>query len=349
MTPNPPTESSASPSLSRRVLTALRQPAVLIALVATALMISFWTESRLELNEAREDMAHRLAEGDSIAKEGRALAKQSQESLLTLQSKVAVLEVRLEQAQSQQVALESMYQELSRSRDERLLAEIDQSLTIAAQQLQLAGNVEAALIALQEADSRLARAAQPQFVPLRKLISRDIDQLRALPGSNLTGVTLKLESVIMSIDILPLAFEHRPKTVAAATTMKKSMVEPGFWKALATDLWDEMRQLIHIQRVDQPDAALLAPDQTFFLRENLKLRLINARLSMLARDGISFHEDLHQAQTWLERYFDTQARQVQSALTTLKGLDRFDVAQDLPALSETLNAVRNFRVVRGSH
>lgn len=347
MNPNPPTETSAPPSLSRRVLTALRQPAVLIALVATALVISFWIEARLELNEVRENLAHRLAEGDGIAKEGRALAKQSQESLLTLQNRVAVLEARLEQAQSQQVALESMYQELSRSRDERLLAEIDQSLTIAVQQLQLAGNVEAALIALQEADSRLARAAQPQFVPLRKLISHDIDQLRALPGSHLTGVTLKLETVIISIDTLPLAFEHRPK--AAASVATKSMVEPGFWKALATDLWDEMSQLIRIQRVDQPDAALLAPDQTFFLRENLKLRLVNARLSMLTRDGVSFHEDLHQAQTWLERYFDTQARQVQSALTTLKGLDRFDVAQDLPALNETLNAVRNFRVVRGSH
>ncbi len=349
MNPNPLTESSAPPSLSRRVVRTLRQPAVLIALLAMALVISFWIETRVGLDEVREDLAHRLAEGDNIAKEGRALAKQSQESLLTLQGKVAVLEARLEQAQSQQVALESMYQELSRSRDERLLAEIDQSLTIAAQQLQLAGNIEAALIALQEADSRLARVAQPRFVPLRKLISRDIDQLRALPGFNLTSVTLKLETVILAIDTLPLAFEHRPKPVEPIGVKKKSVIEAGFWKALATDFWNEMRQLIHIQRVDQLDSALLAPDQTFFLRENLKLRLINARLSMLARDGISFHEDLHQAQTWLERYFDIQARQVQSALTTLKGLDRFDVAQDIPALGETLNAVRNFRVAHGSH
>ncbi len=349
MNPNPLTESSAPPSWSRRVATTLRQPAVLLALLAMALVISFWIEMRMGLDETREDLAHRLVEGDNIAKEGRTLAKQSQESLLTLQSRVAVLEARLEQTQSQQVALDSMYQELSRSRDERLLAEIDQSLTIAAQQLQLAGNVEAALIALQEADSRLTRAAQPRFFPLRKLIARDIDQLRTLPGSNLTGVTLKLETVILSIDTLPLAFEHRPKPVDSIATKKKPLVDPGFWKALATDFWNEMQQLIYIQRVDRLDAALLAPDQTFFLRENLKLRLVNARLSMLARDGVSFHEDLHQAQIWLEKYFDTQSRSVQSALTALKGIDRFDVAQNLPALNETLNAVRNFRVAHGNH
>jgi uroporphyrin-3 C-methyltransferase len=224
------------------------------------------------------------------------------------------------------------------------LAEIEQSLAIATQQLQLAGNVEAALIALREADGRLARAAQPQFLPLRKLISGDIDRLRALPGSDLSGAALKLENVIAAIDQLPFAFEQRPKAAMPAKIGVSAV--PGFWKGLLADIWSEIQQLIRIQRVNGPDPGLLAPNQAFFLRENLKLRLVNARLSMLARDGVSFHEDLRQAHGWLEKYFDTQARPVQSALATLKGLGSFDVAQDVPSLNDTLNAVRNFRVPR---
>jgi uroporphyrin-3 C-methyltransferase len=60
-----------------------------------------------------------------------------------------------------------MYQELSSTRDERVLAEVEQAVVIAMQQLQFAGNVEAALLRLQGADARLARSAQPQFLPVR--------------------------------------------------------------------------------------------------------------------------------------------------------------------------------------
>src|SRR6266542_2987440 len=64
---------------------------------------------------------------------------------------------RLAESQSQSLALEALYQDLSRNRDEWQLAEIEQVLAIASQQLQLARNVRAALLALQLADSRLAR------------------------------------------------------------------------------------------------------------------------------------------------------------------------------------------------
>lgn len=351
MNPNPPAESSVpppSPSLWRRFLAALRHPATLIALLVLALAAASLVETRMVLDELRLDLARRLAASDNIARESHALARQNQGSLAAAQDKLQVLEGRLEQMQSQQLALESMYQEFSRSRDERLLAEIEQSLSIAAQQLQLAGNVETALIALQEADNRLSRVAQPQFFALRKLIAHDIERLRSLPGSDRADATLKLETVILSVDSLPLAFERRPKPAANAVK-KAAATSPVFWKDLAADIWGELRQLIRIQRIDQPEAALLAPDQAFYLRENLKLRLINARLSILARDGAGFHEDVRQARVWLEKYFDTQSRPVQSALSALKGIQGQDIAEGLPTLDDTLSAVRNFRGPKGKN
>lgn len=335
-----PTDPSAKP------VPLLRQPVIQVALGLLLLALLVWAGASVMMGQLRGDLARRFAEVETLARDGRSLARQNQEALAALQAKVGVLEANLAQAQSQQVALDAMYQELLRSRDERMLAEIEQSLTIAAQQLQLAGNVEAALLALQDADNRLTRSAQPQFLPLRRLITRDIDRLRAVPGSNLSGVMLKLEGVIANIDNLPLAFERRPKPIPRSASDQAATRAPGAWRQFLDDVWSEVRQLVRIQRVDQTDP-LLAPNQVFFLRENLKLRLVNARLSLLARDGSSFHEDLRQARTWMEKYFDPQSRQVRTVLAALSSLDGYDVAQEVPSIGETLGAVRNFRLPRG--
>jgi len=320
---------------------ALRSPAVIVALLAGALVVGQWLETRSRLAVLEEELAKRLAAGDAVAQESRALARQGQESLLSLQAKVGALEASLAQTQSQQVALDAMYQELSRSRDERLLAEIEQSLAIAAQQLQLAGNVEAALIALQSADARLARAAQPQLLPLRKLINRDMDRLKALPVADISGIAVKLEALVAQVDTLPLAFEQRPRPNPPAKA-----AEAGDWEALWRDVWNEVRQMVRVERVDRTDPTLVSPSQAFFLRENLKLRLVNARLALLSRDGRSFRDDMRQAGEWLDRYFDGHARPVQAAQATVKSLAALDIARDLPSMDDTLNAVRNFKVAR---
>ena len=341
------TETSAltqaqSPPGWRRALAALSRPAVLIAVISLLLLGWQWLETRVRLADLQQVLAKRLAENDAEAASGRAIAKQNQEALQALTAKFGALDAKLAEAQSQQLALEAMYQELSKSREERLLAEIEQAVAIAAQQLQLAGNVEAALIALSSADARLARAGQAQFLPLRKLINRDIDRLKALPQADVPGIALKLEGVTGAIDGLPLAFEQRARTAgelpakAAAST----------WQRLGRELWSEMKLLIRVERIDQSEPALLSPSQVFFLRENLKLRLINARLSLLQRDGSSFREDLRQARDWLLRYFDRSAKPVQAAAATLNSLAAADLSIELPSVNETLASLRNFKLAR---
>jgi len=329
-----------------------RSPLALVIAVLAVLLIWQWLDGRARIQDVREDLAHRLAENDAVVRDSRALATQNQEMASALQTRVTVLENSFSEAQGQQLALESMYQELSRSRDERLLAEVEQTITIAAQQLQLAGNVEAALIALNGADARLARAAQPQFVPLRKLIARDIANLTALPVADISGMALKIDTVVSQIDGLPLAFEQRPKVAAPSTgvhatsVVKTDGTPSAWWSVLLDDLWQELRQLVRVERVDHSDPGLLAPSQSYFLRENIKLHLINARLALLARDGRSFRDDTRQVADWLGRYFDTQSRPVQAAQATVKSLAAMDIVQQAPSLNETLAAVRNFKVAR---
>ena len=314
--------------------------------IALLVVIAQWVDTRMQVSGLQQELAKRLADGDSMAKEGRTLARQSQDAVASLQAKVGVLEARLAETQSQAVALEAMYQELSSTRDERVLAEVEQAVTIAMQQLQFAGNVEAALSALQGADARLARSAQPQFLPVRRLIARDIERLKATPGANISGLSLKIESVVAAVDGLPLAYEQRPRVDAAKPAAPAKPASTEYWRELGADLWRELRQLVRIERIDQGDPALLSPNQSFFLRENLKLRLLNARLALLQREGRTFREEIRQSREQLERYFDARARPVQAAQSTLATLATTDVAFDLPGLAETLTALRNMKFAR---
>lgn len=321
--------------------------ALLIMIVAlAALMVWQWLDSRARVEDLRRDFAKRLAISDAMLRDTQALAKQNQQFADALQTRLSTIENTVNAQQSQQVAIESMYQELSRTRDERVLAEVEQSITIAAQQLQLAGNVEAALIALQGADARLASTAQPQFQPLRRLIARDIETLTAMPVADISGIALHIDNIVAQIDAFPLASERRPQPEAPHQGKANSSAEPTWWRALAGDLWNEIRQLIRIERVDHADIGLLPPAQSYFLRENVKLRLVNVRLALLAHDARSFREDSRQAAQWLDRYFDTRAHPVQVAIDTLKEYAALDIEQQAPSLNETLTAVRNFKLGR---
>lgn len=330
-----------APAQKRSGPIALIVATLVVALLGIAWCGWQWWETGKEVAGLREELARRLAESDTLAKEGRAVARSAQESLLSLQGKVGALEARVAEAQGQQVALEQMYQEFGRDRDDRVLAEVDQAVTIASQQLQLAGNVQIALVALESAETRLAHVDRPQFLPIRKLLARDIDRLRALPQEDVSALVLKVDAAIAAVDTAPFAFErHPPETVPAQAPPEAA---GGALASLAMQVWGEIRSLVRIERLDRSDPALLAPEQGFFLRENLRLRLLNARLALLQHDTRVFREDVRLARQWVERYFDTSARQVQMLQDNLKRLGSAELALELPSLSDTQAAVSALR------
>lgn len=340
---------AATSSASRQKLGLMlkwRHPAVWIGLFALV-VAGQWLDSRMQIAQLQQELARRLAESDGQSREGRALARQSQQSLAELQIKYGVLETKIAETQSQALALEAMYQEISSSRDERLLAEVEQAIAIAVQQLQFAGNVEAALLALQSADTRLAHANQPRLQPLRKLLASDIERLKAAPTADIIGMSSRIESVVAAADSLPLAFEHRPQiTTGAAPESSINMANQSYWQQWMADLWHEFKQLARVERIDRGDPALLAPNQSFFLRENIKLRLLSARLAMLQRDARTFRAEVNQAHETLDRYFDTHAKSVQVAQATLRQLAAADVSADLPRLIESLEGLRSLKLSR---
>ena len=321
-------------------------PWLIVALLALGLAGWQWVETRLRLADTQQELARRLAESDALARESRTLAKQAQEQLAVLQEKYGELDAKFAESKSQQATLESLYQDLARGRDEWALAEVEQGVTLAAQQLQLAANVQGAVLALQSAEARLAGTSRPQFIGLRKVLARDLDRLRALPQLDLPGMNLQLESVISAVDALPLAVDVRPRDAgkSVAPVVPTAVDSLAFWQQLAAEFWGELRSLIRIQRFDRDEPALLAPQQVFFLRENLKLRLLNARLALLAHDQWTLRNELAQARVWVDRYFDSRAPAVQTVQRSLKQLAATETQIELPNLNESLSAIKNFKL-----
>lgn len=314
------------------------------ALVALALAGWQAYDSRHQGEALQQELAKKLAEADVHARESRLIAEQVREATHEAQIKLGILENKLADSQNQQIALEALYQDLSRNRDEWAYAEIEHSLLIASQQLQLAGNVKAALIALQNADNRLQRMERPQLTALRKTINRDIERLKALPHVDSVGISVRLDNLLAAVDKLPLAMEMRPQPDQAEDATKDGA--GNAWSRVWHEVWNELKQLVRIQRIDKPDVPLLAPSQTFFLRENLKLRLIGARLALLARDDTSYKADLKAAREWLERYYDLRSNNVVHAVSALRNLHAAEISIEVPDISGTLDALRSLRPAR---
>ena len=300
--------------------------------------------------DLRGEVAQRLAAADSRATELRALSRQTQESLDALQGRFGAIESKVATSEGKAAALETLYQEFSRSRSDRVLAEVQQAVTIAAQQLRLAGNYEAALIALQSAESRLAAPELGHLQDLRRALLKDIDTVRAHPQVDASGISMRLELLFGHVDRLPLAYTVEPSGTAPAMD-ELSAVPPGegdqaWWRralgtlhVLGADAWDEVRGMIRLERMDRADPALLAPSQGVYLRENIKIRLLTARLALLANDARTYTSDLTMAREWLQRYFDTGDVQVQRMLGELEQLAAIDMRTEAPALTETFSAL----------
>jgi uroporphyrin-3 C-methyltransferase len=313
-----------------------------VAVLAVAVAGAVWFDGKRTQRALRVEVAQRLSEIESSAQANAKTQTQLANDLREAQAKVALLEARLAESQAQQAALEALYRDLAPSRDEIAISEIEQVLLVASQQLQLAGNVASALTALQLADTKLQRLDRPQFVPLRRALSRDMDRLKAVPYVDIVGMSLKLDQALAAVDTLPLAMDERLPP-AVPDNAAAPVVVPA-WRRLLRDIWDDVRQLVRIESSDRPAAPLVPAAQQYYLRENLKLRLLTARIALLARNDASFAADLTAVDSWIKQYFDTRAKPVQMLQGTIKQLAATPLPGETPDLTRSLEALRVLRL-----
>lgn len=345
-------------------------------LLWVALILVLVVVAGLQVRNERlaREVRQRAQQNETLAQEMRVLSRADQDAFAQLQQKFGALDARTAETRERQGTLEQASQDLLRNRDDWQRAEIERSLEVASEQLQLTGNVSAALAALQTIDARLAALDKPQFRAMRRAVARDIAKLKALPAIDLSGASIRLDDAINGIDALPLVSSASPpgsgqaaqasrghpakpgKAVAAAsastststsTPSASAATEAGWsagarawWSRLWHDVRSELGQIVQVRRVDQTEALLLSSDQAWFLRENLKLWLMNARLALLSRNEAVFRADLGRADTLLARYFDMQSPRVAAVQNLLQQARASVGTLEVPTLADSLAAVR---------
>ncbi|WP_372657394.1 uroporphyrinogen-III C-methyltransferase [Hydrogenophaga sp.] len=367
--------------------------ALLVAVIAIALAGLQWQKLAL----TQQELARQSQDTSKQAVEARTLASQAEALTHELQARLSVAELRLSEVSLQRSQLEELMLTLSRSRDDNLVQDIESALRLAQQQSQLTGSAQPLVSALQAADQRIARAAQPRLNPVQRAISRDLERIRSASLADIPSLVARLDELTRQVDQWPVqnqvgrgspaskpqqkaqssAPETRPSTAstppvgvvaavtepspaeAVAPTGPTDPVGPAdgapgglsqgwarvtsWWDAAWAKAWADMtqsgRELVRVSRIDRPEAALLAPEQAFFLRENLKLQLLNARLGLLARQWASVRSDMAAVESAVGRYFEASSPQVAGAQTTLRQLRIDLVGNELPRPDETLAAL----------
>ena len=318
---------------------------LLVSLLAIVAIVFAWRADQRVRGSERE-LVKRQQDSAVQAAEATLVARQAQEGARESAAKVALLEARLNEVAVQRSQLEALVQSVARSRDENLLGDGEAALRAGMQQASLTGSAEPLLAALKQLDDRFARANQPRLEPVRRAIARDIDRVKAATVADVATLSIKLDEAVRMVDELPLLSVAEPRrdlargadTIGAgpalpavATAASAAASSPGnglgAWLSnqfgatgsfLVGSAWSELRSLVRITRIDQPEAMLVAPDQAFFLKENLKLRLLNARLSLMARQFDAAQSDLRWAQGAIDRYFDRSSRRTQAATDLLR-------------------------------
>ncbi len=304
----------------------------LLALVASLLL---WQK----LSDIQEQLARQSADSGATAVEARTLARQAQELAREIGTRQAVAESRLGEVALQRAQLEELMQSLTRSRDENLVFDIEAALRLAQQQSQLTLTPEPLLAALRGAEQRLARTGHPRLVRVRAAITRDIERIKAASVADVPSLLIRMDELARMVDELPVANAVGPAASPGAARTAPAPAQAAsaaWWERSLSVVADEARRLLRVSRIDQPEAALLSPEQSFFLRENLKLKLLNARLSLLARQSDLARADLATAAQSLGRYFDPSTRRTQAASAALQELQAQLRRIDLPRIDETL-------------
>ena len=345
--------------------------AVLALLAITALGLAWKADQRVRKIE--QELVQRQQDSAGQSSEARLTARQAQEGVRNAEAKVALLEARVAEVALQRSQLEELMQSLSRSRDENLLVDVEASIRVALQQTAITGSAEPLVATLKQSDERLARYNQPRLEGVRRAIARDLDRVKAASVADVATLAIKLDEATRLVDELPLlamAPAARGDTVvrvapgvgragsapgfagtgaasAAAAAMGASSPWAWAWAAhlndasarVAAQVWGEIKSLVRVTRIDHPDAVLMTPDQSFFLKENLKLRLLNARLALLSRQFETAQSDLRLASAAIDRYFDRSSRRTGLATELIRQVAEQARQGGVPRPDDTLAAV----------
>jgi uroporphyrin-3 C-methyltransferase len=339
-----------------RIWLAIELAIILLTLAALALA---WTTQR-HVKALEQELVRRQTDSQAQAAEARVAARAAQDLARDAAAKTALLEARIAEASMQRSQIEELLQSVSRSRDENVVADVEAAVRVALQQSAITGSVEPLVATLKQADERLARYNQPRLERVRRAVNRDLDRVKALGVVDISSLTLRLDEAVRLVDDLPLLALVEPRSKppaatravasAASAVSSSPAATPGAgadWRTRAAHWWGdvmaqvgaELRALVRVTRIEHPEAMLVTPEQQFFVRENLKLRLLNARLALLSRQFDIAQSDLRDVQATLDRYFERHSKRATAVSELLRQVAAQARQTSVPRPDDTLAAL----------
>ena len=322
-----------------------RQKLLLLTLSLAVLCALACLELWLKLSTMQEQLARQSADAGQLSVQANSMAKHAEQLTQETAARVALLDARLSEVALQRSQLEELMQSLSRSRDENLVVDIESALGLAQQQAELTGSVQPMLAALQTAQKRLGKVPQPRLAPVLRALQHDIERLQSTSLTDIPGLLIRLDELVALVETLPLQNAVGPHTRSAQSPDKPQahswaqIWQERDWAAVGQRIWLEVSGLVRVSRIEQAEAVMLSPEQGFFVRENMKLRLLNARLALLSRQIASARNDLAVAEHDLAQFFDTASRQGHAAQALMKQVQAQIRLTDIPRLDGSLAAL----------
>ncbi|CWN19435.1 uroporphyrin-III C-methyltransferase [Neisseria meningitidis] len=273
--------------------------------------------------------------------ENAALLKDNLNRQAAIQSELDRLDSGVKANGEQILMTQKAYRELTKGRADWLVDETDTILNLAAQQLVLTGNIQTAVGVLEHIDSRLSRFDQAELLPIKQAVSSDLAELKNRPYVDISGTALRLDRLETAVFGLPLILDG---VLKPGVQVKNEAASASWWQNVWEKSLGTLKGLVEIRRLENNDAMLISPEQAYFVRENLRLRLLDARTALMQRNSEVYQGDLNNAETAVRQYFDAKSPATQSWLKELAELKALDVRMTADdGLKNSLNAVRAYR------
>lgn len=265
------------------------------------------------------------------------LGQQLQTAELDLGKEIRARESAQAEHQALNVAMENVTAILGRSTVAWRMAEVEYLLTVANHRLILAQDRETAIAIFETADERIKAIGDTSLLKVRKAIADELLALRAMPEVDISGLAIRVGSLVNSVEQFPLLDKKR----IAVALNENADNTPKNWQELPMAVWNDLKNLVQVRRHQQPTEPLLPPDQTQHLYQNLTLKLEEARLAVLRRDTALFRQLLNESLSWVTHYFEVESPIVQTTVASLKMMLTIELQPATPDVSQSLRMLRD--------
>ncbi len=336
------TESSTEAAPARRTLSWIGLLGILLALLALAGTGALWKKQQEQesLNEGftatQHELKTRSTELSRVAADIETLVSADQKFDDNLVALTKRIERQLEELPARMTRIEGTLDKIpgvaEQAREAWLLAEAEYFLRIANAQLNLAGNVDIALRALELADAKIKDLGDPGLTRVRAKISDERTALKAVPRPDAEGIVLELGSLAQSLHALPLT-RTAPEQFSA--DLDKG-TETG-WRRAWRVIVDAFSSIISVRRSDENITPLMSATDEAMLIRSLEMELQIARLAVIRNEGNLYRNSLQSVAERLAQYFDGHSPQVQAAQATVNKLAAAKLPDELPDISGSLS------------